>query len=44
LTVVVIPGANHLTAFANPLFLSSLRSFLAEHSKAPHAKAQATGN
>jgi len=44
LTVVVIPGANHLTAFATPLFLSSLRSFLAEHSKAPHAKAQATGN
>jgi pimeloyl-ACP methyl ester carboxylesterase len=44
LTVVVIPGANHLTAFANPLFLSSLRSFLAEHSKTPHAKAQTTGN
>jgi len=44
LTVVVIPGANHLTAFANPLFLSSLKSFLAEHSKTPHAKAVATGN
>jgi pimeloyl-ACP methyl ester carboxylesterase len=33
LKVVVIPGANHLTAFANPLFLSSLKSFLAEHSQ-----------
>jgi pimeloyl-ACP methyl ester carboxylesterase len=43
LKVVVIPGANHLTAFASPLFLSSLKSFLAEHSK-EHAKAQATGH
>lgn len=33
--VVVIPGANHLTAFANPLFLSSLKTFLAENSKKP---------
>jgi pimeloyl-ACP methyl ester carboxylesterase len=31
--VVVIPGANHLTAFANPLFISSLKTFLDEHSK-----------
>jgi len=38
LKVVVIPGANHLTAFSNPSFLSSLRSFLAEHSK-QHGKA-----
>ncbi len=44
LTVVVIPGANHLTAFANPLFLSSLKSFLAEHSKEHGKKALATGN
>jgi len=43
LKVVVIPGANHLTAFSNPLFLSSLKSFLAEHSK-QHGKAQAAGD
>jgi pimeloyl-ACP methyl ester carboxylesterase len=43
LKIVVIPGANHLTAFANPLFLSSLKSFLAEH-PAQHAKAHATGH
>lgn len=33
LKVVVISGENHLTAINNPLFLSSLKSFLAEHSK-----------
>ena len=33
LKIVVIPGANHITAFGNPLFLSSLQSFLADHSK-----------
>ena len=43
LKIVVIPGANHLTAFSNPLFLSSLKGFLEEHSK-HHAKAHATGN
>jgi pimeloyl-ACP methyl ester carboxylesterase len=43
LKIVVIPGASHMTAFANPLFLSTLKSFLAEHSK-QHANAQATGN
>jgi pimeloyl-ACP methyl ester carboxylesterase len=43
LKIVVIPGANHLTAFANPLFLSSLKSFLAEH-PAKHAKVHATGH
>ena len=42
LKIVVIPGANHLTAFTDPLFLSSLKSFLAEHSKQP-AKAQTAG-
>jgi pimeloyl-ACP methyl ester carboxylesterase len=31
LKIVVIPGANHLTAFSSPLFLQSLRSFLAAH-------------
>src|ERR1019366_4515617 len=30
LKIVVIPGANHITAFSNPLFLSSLKSFLAD--------------
>jgi pimeloyl-ACP methyl ester carboxylesterase len=33
LKIVVIPGANHLNAFGDPLFLSSLKSFLAEHSR-----------
>ena len=42
LKVVMIPGANHVDAFRDPLFLSSLKSFLAEHPK-QHAKAQATG-
>ena len=43
LKVVVIPGANHLTAPNNPLFLSSLKSFLAEHSR-QHAEAQTSEN
>ncbi len=32
LKVVVIPGANHWSAFGNPEFLRSLKAFLAEHS------------
>jgi pimeloyl-ACP methyl ester carboxylesterase len=43
LHVVVIPKGTHITAFANPLFSSSLKSFLAEHSKG-HAKAASTNN
>jgi pimeloyl-ACP methyl ester carboxylesterase len=31
LKIVVIPGATHMTAPANPLFLATLKSFLAEH-------------
>lgn len=33
LKVVVIPKANHMTAFGSPVFLTSLKSFLAEHSE-----------
>ncbi len=43
LKIVVIPGANHLTAFPNPLFVSSLKSFLAEHPTKERAKAIPTG-
>jgi pimeloyl-ACP methyl ester carboxylesterase len=32
LKIVVIPKANHITAFADPLFLKTLRAFLEEHS------------
>lgn len=32
LKIVVIPGANHLTAFGNPAFLLSLRAFLEANS------------
>jgi len=31
LKVVVIPKANHMTAFLSPLFVTTLKSFLAEH-------------
>ena len=31
LKIVVIPKATHMTAFATPTFLTSLKSFLAEH-------------
>ena len=34
LKVVVIDGADHMTAFNNPLFLTELRDFLAAHSPA----------
>ena len=40
LKIVAIPGATHMTAFSNSLFLSSLKSFLTEH---PLKKAPATG-
>ena len=38
LKVVVIPGATHMTAFASPVFLANLKSFLEEHTM----KAKAT--
>lgn len=31
LKLIVIPGANHMTACANPEFLKNLKAFLAEH-------------
>jgi pimeloyl-ACP methyl ester carboxylesterase len=31
LKIVVIPGANHMTAFTHPDFVSNLKTFLAEH-------------
>jgi pimeloyl-ACP methyl ester carboxylesterase len=43
LKIVVIPGATHLTAFANPLFISSLKGFLAEHPSKERARAVPTG-
>ena len=42
LRIVVIPGATHPTAPSNPLFLSTLRAFLAEHPA--DAKAAASRN
>jgi len=33
LKIVVIPGANHMTAPGNPVFLEQLKAFLAEHHK-----------
>jgi len=39
LKIVVIPAANHMTAFASPTFISSLKSFLAEHPAATKAAA-----
>ena len=41
LKIVVIPKANHLTAFMSPLFLESLQSFLAEHPAAAQTTARA---
>jgi pimeloyl-ACP methyl ester carboxylesterase len=41
LSIVVIPGATHMSAFSNSLFLSSVQSFLAEN---PLEETQATGN
>jgi pimeloyl-ACP methyl ester carboxylesterase len=38
--MVVIPGANHLTAFANPLFVTSLKGFLGDHSRTLEAAKQ----
>lgn len=43
LKIVVIPKANHMTAFADPAFVSSLKSFLAEHPAEAKAKAAAAG-
>jgi pimeloyl-ACP methyl ester carboxylesterase len=43
LKVVVIDGADHMTAFTNPVFVSSLRDFLAAHAQKPVAAA-AGGN
>ena len=31
LKIVVIPKANHITAFSNPMFAASLKAFLADH-------------
>jgi pimeloyl-ACP methyl ester carboxylesterase len=42
LRIVVIPGATHPTAPANPLFLSTLKAFLSEHPSA--AKRAASRN
>jgi pimeloyl-ACP methyl ester carboxylesterase len=42
LRIVVIPGATHPTAPANPLFLSTLKGFLADHPSA--AKSAASRN
>jgi pimeloyl-ACP methyl ester carboxylesterase len=41
LKIVVIPKANHLTAFVSPLFLQSLQSFLVEHPAAAQTTARA---
>ncbi|MBZ5606688.1 MAG: alpha/beta hydrolase [Acidobacteriia bacterium] len=40
LKVVVVPGATHMTAFASPVFIQNLKSFLEEHP----AKARAATN
>jgi len=42
LKIVVIPGATHMTAFASPLFIQSLKSFLAEHPAGAARKATGT--
>lgn len=44
LKVTVIDGANHMTAFASPTFLSSLKKFLAEHPAEGAKKAAAAGS
>jgi pimeloyl-ACP methyl ester carboxylesterase len=41
LKVVVVPGATHMTAFASPVFIQNLKSFLEEH-PAKAAKGAAT--
>jgi pimeloyl-ACP methyl ester carboxylesterase len=42
LKVVVIPAATHMTAYTNPVFVTNLKSFLAEHAAKPEpAKATA---
>ncbi len=33
LKIVVIPGADHITAFAQPMFIKELKAFLANHSR-----------
>lgn len=43
LKIVVIPGANHMSAMAHPAFVSNLKSFLAEHPAEAKAKAAAAG-
>ncbi len=35
--VVVIPGADHITAFADPKFVAAMREFIAKHSPTAHA-------
>ncbi len=37
LTVIVIDGADHMTAFGNPKFIAGLKDFLADHSTAKAA-------
>ena len=41
LKVVVIDGADHMTAFARPKFVEDLKGFLASHSRIPAAAAGA---
>jgi pimeloyl-ACP methyl ester carboxylesterase len=43
LKIVVIPGANHMSAMSDPAFLSSLKSFLAEHPAEAAKKPVAAG-
>jgi len=43
LRVVVIEGADHMTAFTNPLFRETLREFLDKHQTAQTQKAAAAG-
>jgi pimeloyl-ACP methyl ester carboxylesterase len=43
LKIVVIPGATHMTAAGNALFLSTLKAFLAEHPAAAAATATRAG-
>jgi pimeloyl-ACP methyl ester carboxylesterase len=44
LKIEVIEGANHMSAFASPKFLSTLKSFLAEHPAEASKKAAAAGS
>jgi pimeloyl-ACP methyl ester carboxylesterase len=43
LKIVVIPGSTHMTAASNPLFLTTLKAFLAEHPAAAAAAATRAG-